>query len=70
MQRVGALGVLGCALLSACGGSSSGGDGAAQPGGDPRPGVVERVEIPSPVDGVIVFQLFEPTEVVPASAIR
>lgn len=64
MQRVGALGVLACALLSACGGSSSG-DNAAQPGGDPRPGVVERVEIPSPVDGVIVFQLFEPSEVVP-----
>ena len=40
MQRVGALGVLACALLSACGGSSSG-DNAAQPGGDP-PGVVRH----------------------------
>lgn len=52
-------------LLAACGSSSDSGAPGGGGGGEPRAGTIERVEIPSPVDGVIVFQVFEPAEVVP-----
>jgi ABC-2 type transport system ATP-binding protein len=52
--------------LVACGGDSNGATVNASDGSGPaREGVVERKAIPSPVDGEIVFQLFEPEEVVP-----
>jgi ABC-2 type transport system ATP-binding protein len=48
-------------FLSACGSSSNSEQGV---GGETRAGEIRRVEIPSPVDGSIVFQLFEPTQLV------
>lgn len=49
--------------LAGCGSSSNSGDGGGG-GGETRAGDIRRVEIDSPVDGSIVFQLFEPRELV------
>ena len=57
-------------ILAACGSGGSSGEGAPGNGnngggGEARDGVIERVAIESPVDGEIVFQLFEPEQIVP-----
>lgn len=57
--------LLSIAALSACGGGSNDAPGNSAGDAEPREGVIERKAIASPVDGEIVFQLFEPEEVVP-----